>query len=431
MLSFQGVTSRTDVYSVSRKHSLAACARWKVTDFFLAETISGDRPKKMIGEWVNEREHPRDTHDGVIMMKMVSMRPTYKFSADRKLMSDESLVRLNLLPLRCHIDQIALRFIKNFFATSDDDDDDDGSLDVVVDRDHDENKSSNVARNKRDHLVGTFFRTFHVAETKLKVDYTPFGVDVAALRNGAYVELLNILPLEGMELRLSPVRIENHVGFGACLGETTSRWIEDVAASQVHKFLTGAPPFHTLTHLGEGVADLVLLPVHEMREHRRRTGGRGTGRRRVVARAVRESTSRLVDVVTSETLSTTSRLARGLAVGIDRAAPRGGDGLPASFLPARPERTPHGVGDTVEHAYESVARGLRAANHVVVSAPRREYRRTGTTGAVKSMVRGVPVAVLAPISGASEAVSYGLLGVRNRLRPDLRKEEEESQRHLR
>ena len=43
-------------------------------------------------------------------------------------------------------------------------------------------------------------------------------------------------------------------------------------------------------------------------------------------------------------------------------------------------------------------------------------------------MRGLPVAVFAPLSGAAEAVSYGLYGVRNQLRPDLREEEEISKR---
>ncbi len=46
------------------------------------------------------------------------------------------------------------------------------------------------------------------------------------------------------------------------------------------------------------------------------------------------------------------------------------------------------------------------------------------------MVKGIPVAVRAPLSGASEALSYTLLGVRNQLRPDMMKEEKANLRGL-
>jgi hypothetical protein len=42
----------------------------KAQDLFVAETISSKRPVKMLGEWFNEEEHPRDSKDGLIMMKV-------------------------------------------------------------------------------------------------------------------------------------------------------------------------------------------------------------------------------------------------------------------------------------------------------------------------------------------------------------------------
>lgn len=47
---------------------------------------------------------------------------------------------------------------------------------------------------------------------------------------------------------------------------------------------------------------------------------------------------------------------------------------------------------------------------------------------MKGVVKAIPIAVMAPLSGASEALSYTLLGARNQMRPDLYQEEEEMQR---
>ena len=45
-------------------------------------------------------------------------------------------------------------------------------------------------------------------------------------------------------------------------------------------------------------------------------------------------------------------------------------------------------------------------------------------GAVKAVVRAVPIAVLRPMIGASEAVSKTLLGLHNTLDPNVRAENE-------
>ena len=68
--SASGVSLRLDNFEDSMEHSLASCIALKAQDFFVAETISNDRPVKMAGEWVNDREHPRDTRHGLFSMKV-------------------------------------------------------------------------------------------------------------------------------------------------------------------------------------------------------------------------------------------------------------------------------------------------------------------------------------------------------------------------
>ena len=197
----------------------------------------------MLGEWVNEMEHPRDSNDGVIMLKvsilfcsmkistlvkyntfspffttqrfikkMISMRPACKVSVDGKIMSDESVAKLHLLPLRCYIDQIALRFIKDFFSSNDSDDSSEMEGDEM--NTDDENDIE---------IIATFFKAFNITHTKLKVNYNPVGVNMMALKDESYTELLNLFPLEGTELFLQPVHIQNLIGWGAVLGEMSSR----------------------------------------------------------------------------------------------------------------------------------------------------------------------------------------------------------------
>lgn len=68
-----GVSLRIDSMEESSEHRLVSCLNLKVQDMFLAETISCNRPIKMLGEWFNEQEHPRDSNDGLIMLKVSNM----------------------------------------------------------------------------------------------------------------------------------------------------------------------------------------------------------------------------------------------------------------------------------------------------------------------------------------------------------------------
>jgi hypothetical protein len=65
-----GVSMRVDSLEESNEHRLLSCLNLKVNDFFVVETISTNRPIKMVGEWFNEQEHPRDSNDGLLMLKV-------------------------------------------------------------------------------------------------------------------------------------------------------------------------------------------------------------------------------------------------------------------------------------------------------------------------------------------------------------------------
>jgi hypothetical protein len=69
-ISFSSLKLRMDTFPESRDHLLASCLDIKVADFFLAETISSVKPVKLLGEWLNETEHPRDSSDGLLMIKV-------------------------------------------------------------------------------------------------------------------------------------------------------------------------------------------------------------------------------------------------------------------------------------------------------------------------------------------------------------------------
>lgn len=72
-----------------------------------------------------------------------------------------------------------------------------------------------------------------------------------------------------------------------------------------------------------------------------------------------------------------------------------------------------------------MSREVTSTLDTIVVLPFKEYQRTGQAGgALRCVVRAIPVAVLRPTAGAAEALSYTLLGLRNDLDPDKRRDEE-------
>jgi hypothetical protein len=69
-LSANGVTLRTDSYEKDTSHRLVNILALSVSDLFIAETASRPSPIKMLGEWVNDNEHPHDSRFGTLMFKV-------------------------------------------------------------------------------------------------------------------------------------------------------------------------------------------------------------------------------------------------------------------------------------------------------------------------------------------------------------------------
>jgi len=330
---------------------------------------------------------------------VISTHPNSLVSDDGRLMNEESHVNLELLPLRCHVDQGALRFIRTFFLSNDDNSGSDNSS-----RD---NKNENGNREE----IGNFFQSVKVRPCKIKVKYHPIDMDLEALREGSFVEVLNFFDLEGAELTMQPVLMSGITGWGSLFSELCSQWIGDICATQLHKFIAGASPLSPLANVGGAAGDFFLIPVKQYVSEGKITKG------------VRRGTSAFVGTVVLEALNASEKITQNVAKALnyrDHLYPSAG-----AFSSRPPGQEPENVFESANHCYESIARGLKVANYSIVVKPSLEYQQNGTTGAIKCVVRAIPVAFLAPLCGASEALSYTLHGIRNQLRPDIRKEEEE------
>lgn len=380
---------RLDSFEESENLYLASCTNVSIGDIAIFENVSGKKPVKLLGEWLND-DQPRDSNDGMLMMKMFSVKPNEPFSSDGELIGNEGHVTMEFVPLRFFIHQVGIRFIRDFFRSDVDVKSDESEAQILV-------KAPDL-----------FFPIFTVKPLSIKVDYKPKVVDTAALKDGSLVELLNVLPLEDMILRLAEVEMRNLSGWGSIISELVCSWLQDISSSQMHKFLTRTTPLHPIASVGDGMKQFLMIPIEEYKQ-------KGD-----IKKGLRKGTKKLASVLAYEALSVGARLSGFAAKKLNRTR------RIVDSNSTQSTSLPRTMGEVSDQAIESLTRGFKEANAKMIIIPYREYKRIGTRGAMTSVVRGIPVAVCAPLSGAAEAVSYGLYGVRNQIRPDLREEEEAS-----
>jgi hypothetical protein len=148
-----------------------------------------------------------------------------------------------------------------------------------------------------------------------------------------------------------------------------------------------------VTSVGGDAADMVILPWESFQNGES------------IKKALRYGVPSLTKAFMYEALTATSRLAHRVAGVMDASA----TGAGSSALLSRPLNTPRNILDMTQRMMiESLSRDLKIANYRVVIIPYREYHRSGTKGAVVSVLKGIPVVIAAPASGAVEALSFAL-----------------------
>jgi autophagy-related protein 2 len=117
--------------------------------------------------------------------------------------------------------------------------------------------------------------------------------------------------------------------------------------------------------------------------------------------------------ITTETLQ--------MPVGEDFSSESDGD---STDIISKYAQQPMDLKEGIQSAVKSLQRNLSSAAQTILAVPMEVYERSSNEGPVRSVVRAVPIAVLKPMIGASEAVSKTLLGLHNTLDPNVRHDNE-------
>ncbi|KAI0082632.1 hypothetical protein K474DRAFT_1610655 [Panus rudis PR-1116 ss-1] len=331
--------------------------------------------------------------------------------------AEEARLRMKILPLRLHVDQDALDFLKKFFSFKD---------------------PESVPAAPSDPAQETFFQQAEIFPVDLKLDYKPRRVDYRALRDGRTIELMNFFHFDGAEMTLRHIVLTGITGWARVFELLNDLWTPDVKATQLVDVISGVAPIRSVVNVGSGVADLVLLPIAQYRKDGR------------VVRGLQKGTTAFVKSTATEAIKLGARLATGTQVILEQAETvlggqfkdqitaeavqvnslgseliaEGLDEEDENELISRYAEQPTNVKEGVQTAYRSLRRNFNSAAQTILAVPMEVYERSGNEGTVRAVVRAVPIAVLKPMIGASEAISKTLLGLHNTLDPGVRLENE-------
>jgi len=334
---------------------------------------------------------------------------------------EETRLRVKILPLRLHVDQDALDFLKKFFNFV--------------------NPNSPIESEPK---TETYLQRAEVYPVVLKLDYKPRRVDYRALREGRTIELMNFFHFDGAEMTLRHLTLFGVAGWPRFFDMLNDLWTPDVKATQLADVVSGVSPIRSVVNVGSGVADLVLLPIAQYRKDGR------------VVRGLQKGTKAFVRSTAMEAVKLGAQLATGTQVILEQAENVLGSNfnetILAETLPhlsddamdrsshstseeetadtiSRYAEQPVNIQEGIQSAYTSMRRNLSSAAQTILAVPMEVFERSGSEGPVRAVIRAVPIAVLRPMIGASEAVSKTLLGLHNSMDPEIRHETAAKYKH--
>lgn len=433
--------------------NIPPCQRliFRMNDFLVSYQRQGHRRIKVLGWW--KSSIPREPGIPLLHVILVGYptndpRIFYNNMGNSKI--DEYIehrVVIALLPLRVYLNPFLIDFLKQLAERQKSIDQSSKSRaksKISKERDFNSEPSPNDAvakelTNTRDQssVINNvmYFQMISVRKFDIKIDYNPAEINLQALNQGDYLQLLNLFPLKGLTITLKRIRLTGVSGIPALLEQIIFAWVEDIYQNQLHRVISGTSALRGIANIGQNLHDLIVIPLN-----RDASSNQGSNNKKMI-RNMQTKASDLIQTVTREALHVSHKLTMFVAKGISELASndtpayqqryisnqRGPEGYGnAPDTAARNVRQPAGLNDGILRGYESLRREVSSAVESIVAIPIREYRRTGSSKTyVKSVIRALPVAVLKPIAGAAEGVSYTLLGLRNSIDPNARTEDED------
>ncbi|XP_050212203.1 autophagy-related protein 2 [Mercurialis annua] len=383
-----------------------------VQDFYLCDRSKSAPWTRVLG-YYRSKGRPRESSSKALMLELEAVRP------DPQIPLEEYRLHVGLLPIILQLHQSQLDFLIAFFGAKS------SSADQsLIHSQNSDGAKPFATKNLAGHRIAVeallpYFQKFDVQPVILRVDYSPRRVDLAALGGGNYVELVNLVPWKGVELELKHVHAAGVYGWASVCETIIGEWLEDISQNQIHKVLQGLPTIRSLVAVGSGAAKLVSLPVESYRKDRR------------VVKGMQRGTIAFLRSISLEAVGLGVHLAAGAHDILLQAESILAKKIPSSVSwPVKGNTKPNvrcnqpkNAQQGFQQAYESLSDGLGRSASALVQMPLKKYQRGASAGsALATAVRGVPAAAIAPVSACASAAHYTLLGLRNSLDPEHKKE---------
>lgn len=161
-------------------------------------------------------------------------------------------LKIACAPLFLGLDQYCIAFMKEFsnFVNLD-------AWHVVEEDEEEEEEAADFSQPEAPQLMSL---RVHVVGFPVSVSYKPSHFDANALRKGSLVEAANLLPQWKANLWLRELKLGGVEDFSALGDNIGARWVEDVLASQMHKFFVSLPGVSTVCRLGSAALDVAAIP---------------------------------------------------------------------------------------------------------------------------------------------------------------------------
>ncbi|TPX34144.1 hypothetical protein SmJEL517_g03112 [Synchytrium microbalum] len=390
-----------------------------IRDFEIIDNVRTSRWRKFLSRLRGEGADQWSSSVNMLRVDVMGVR-----SGGKK--SEEFRLRVRVLPMRLFVDQDALTCLIRFatFASP-------------------IKRPSNGA-SKPD---TTFFQLVDIQPISFKIDYKPKHLDYSnIIRDGKVIEFMNLFHFDSADITLRAVRLTGIRGAERLVERLISEWLPHVRNTQVPRMMSGLSTVRPIVNLGNGIADLVLLPIEQFRKDGR------------IIRGLQRGAKSFAKAATLESINLGARLAVGTQVLLEAAddvlsfeatGEEGEEGdilysfdddggsstsigtsgssnsvSGASATPSKFSDQPRNVREGVESAYRSLRRNFGDAARTILAIPTEIQENPGAQGTAAAVIRAVPVLVLKPMIGTTEAVSKTLLGLRNQIDPSKHQESE-------
>lgn len=384
-----------------------------VHDFCLNDK-SDLAPWKLVLGCYQSKKHPREFSSKAVKLNLDAVKP------DPSIPLEENRLRVALLPMRLHLHQSQLDFLINFFGNNNSSSESSPSTPSVSDKSGEQPEKSGNSLGSAI-IVEAFlpyFQKFDIWPLLIRVDYSPCHVDLTALSGGKYVELVNLVPWKDVELQLKHVQGVGLYGWNSICETILGEWLEDISKNQIHKLLKGLPPIKSLVAVSSGAAKLVSLPVKNYRKDHR------------LIKGMQRGTIAFLRSISLEAIGLGVHLAAGAHNILLQA-----EYILTSIPPSVPwqvesrvttivrSNQPKDAQQGIHQACQSITDGLGKSASALVQTPLKKLQRgAGVGSALATAVQATPAAAIAPASAAAHAVHCALLGFRNSLDPERKRE---------